>query len=153
MGYFQRCSGSRGHIFGFYDETQQGSIEFNNFGHSNNFWVKILSKNYKKREFWLKIGRLAHFEPLVLVEKNFLSLAAEWDLLGIWSGRKYVRTKEIVRQTQTPNTKIRISSTLPPSCLRNKFENFFKNSYRTIVLTNSQKEVPKFFTRCRKYKI
>ena len=40
-----------------------------------------------------------------------------------------------------------------PEFLRNKFENFFKNSYRTIVLTNSSKEVPKFFTRCTKYKI
>ena len=40
-----------------------------------------------------------------------------------------------------------------PEFPRNKFENFFKNSYRTIVLTNSSKEVPKFFTRCRKYKI
>ena len=28
-------------------------------------------------------------------------LAADWDLLGIWSGRKYVRTKEIVRGSQT----------------------------------------------------
>ena len=40
-----------------------------------------------------------------------------------------------------------------PEFLRNKFENFFQNSYRTIVLTNSQKEVPKFCTRCKKYKI
>ena len=40
-----------------------------------------------------------------------------------------------------------------PEFLRNKFENFFKNSYRTIVLTNSSKEVPKFCTRCKKYKI
>ena len=81
-------------------------IEFSNIGHSNNFWVKILSKNGKKREFWLKIGRFAQFEPLVLVGKNFLSLAAEWDLLGIWSGRKYVRTKEIVRGAQTTLKKV-----------------------------------------------
>ena len=40
-----------------------------------------------------------------------------------------------------------------PEFPRNKFENFFKNSYRTIVLTNSSKEVPKFCTRCKKYKI
>ena len=33
-------------------------------------------------------------------------LAANWDLLGIWSGRKYVRTKEIVRGTQAPIKKI-----------------------------------------------
>ena len=81
-------------------------IEFSNIGRSINFRAKILRKNGKKREFWLKIGRLAHFEPLVLVGKNFLSLAAEWDLLGIWSGRKYVRTKEIVRYTQTTLKKI-----------------------------------------------
>ena len=128
-------------------------IEFSNIGRSNNFWAKILRKNGKKRDFWLKIGRFAQLEPLVLVGKNFLSLPAEWDLLAIWSGRKYVRTKEIVRGTQTTLKKIQISPTLPPSCLRNKFENFFKNSYRTIVLTNSSKEVPKFCTRCKKYKI
>ena len=69
-------------------------------------------QNGKKREFWRKIGRFAQFEPLVLVGKNFLSLAAEWDLLGIWSGRKYVRTKEIVRGTQTTRKQIQISSTL-----------------------------------------
>ena len=39
-------------------------------------------------------------------------LAADWDLLGIWSGRKYVRTKEIVRRPQAPIKKIQISSTL-----------------------------------------
>ena len=43
----------------------------------------------------------AYFGAPVLRGKNFLSLAAEWDLLGIWSGRKYVRTKEIVRGAQT----------------------------------------------------
>ena len=86
-------------------------IEFSNIGRSNNFWAKILRKNGKKREFWLKIGRFAQFEPLVLVGKNFLSLAADWDLLGIWSGRKYVRTKKIVRGAQTPIKKIQISLT------------------------------------------
>ena len=54
----------------------------------------------------------AKFGPPVLRGKNFLSLAAEWDLLGIWSGRKYVRTKEIVRGTQTTRKEIQISSTL-----------------------------------------
>ena len=54
----------------------------------------------------------AKFGPPVLRGKNFLSLAAEWDLLGIWSGRKYVRTKEIVRGTQTTPKEIQISSTL-----------------------------------------
>ena len=39
-----------------------------------------------------------------------------------------------------------------PEFLRNKFENFFKNSYRTIVLTNSSKEVPKFFIKGENYK-
>ena len=48
----------------------------------------------------------AYFGPPVLRGKNFLSLAAEWDLLGTWSGRKYVRTKEIVRGTQTTPKKI-----------------------------------------------
>ena len=43
----------------------------------------------------------AYFGPPALRGKIFLSLAAEWDLLGIWSGRKYVRTKEIVRGSQT----------------------------------------------------
>ena len=52
------------------------------------------------------------YKPLVLMGKNFLSLAADWDLLGIWSGRKYVRTKEIVRRPQAPIKKIQISSTL-----------------------------------------
>ena len=86
-------------------------IELRNIGRSNNFWAKILRKNGKKREFWLKIGRFAQFEPLVLVGKNFWSLAADWDLLGIWSGRKYVGTKEIVRRPQTPIKKIQISLT------------------------------------------
>ena len=86
-------------------------IEFSNIGRSNNFWVKILRKNGKKREFWQKIGRFAQFEPLVVVGKIFLRLAADWDLLGIWSGRKYVRTKEIVRGAQTPIKKIQISLT------------------------------------------
>ena len=54
----------------------------------------------------------AHFGPPVLRGKIFLSLAAEWDLLEIWSGRKYVRTKEIVRGTQTTRKEIQISSTL-----------------------------------------
>ena len=87
-------------------------IEFRNIGRSNNFWTKILRKNGKKREFWRKIGRFAQFEPVVLVGKNFLSLAADWHLLGVWSGRKYVRTKKIVRGTQTTLKKIRISPTL-----------------------------------------
>ena len=39
-----------------------------------------------------------------------------------------------------------------PEFPRNKFENFFKNSYRTIVLTNSSKEVPKFFIKGENYK-
>ena len=77
-------------------------IEFSNIGRSNNFWAEILRKNGKKREFWQKIGRFARFGPLGVVGKNFLSLAADWDLLGIWSGRKYVRTKKIVRGAQTP---------------------------------------------------
>ena len=81
-------------------------IEFSNIGRSNNFWGKILRKSGKKREFWRKIGRFAQFEPLVLVGKNFLSLAADWDLLGIWSGRRYVRTKKIVRRPQTTLKKI-----------------------------------------------
>ena len=41
---------------------------------------------------------------------------------------------------------------LSPEFPRNKFENFFKNSYRTIVLTNSSKEVPKFFIKGENYK-
>ena len=81
-------------------------IELSNIGRSNNFWAKILRKNGKKREFWLKIGRFAQFEPLVLVGKIFLSLAYDWDLLGIWSGRKYVRTKEIVRRPQTTRKQV-----------------------------------------------
>ena len=72
-------------------------IEFSNIGRSINFRAKILRKNGKKREFWRKIGRFAQFELVVLVGKNFLSLAAEWDLLGIWPGEKYERTKKIVR--------------------------------------------------------
>ena len=51
----------------------------------------------------------AYFGPPVLRGKIFLSLAAEWDLLGIWSGRKYERTKEIIRGTQTTPKKIQIS--------------------------------------------
>ena len=54
----------------------------------------------------------AKFGPPVLRGKIFLSLAAEWDLLGICSGRKYVRTKEIVRGTQTSPKEIQISCTL-----------------------------------------
>ena len=81
-------------------------IEFSNIGRSNNFWGKILRKSGKKREFWRKIGRFAQFEPLVLVGKNFLSLAADWDLLGIWSGQKYVRTRDIVRRPQATLKKI-----------------------------------------------
>ena len=104
-------------------------IEFSNIGRSNNFWVKILSKNGKKREFWLKIGRFAQFEPLVLVGKNFLSLAADWDLLGIWSGRKYVRTKEIVRRPQAPIKKIHISLTL---ALSSQGTNL-RTSLRTLI--------------------
>ena len=54
----------------------------------------------------------AYFGPPVQRGKIFLSLAAEWDLLEIWSGRKYVRTKKIVRGAQTPIKKIHISLTL-----------------------------------------
>ena len=54
---------------------------------------RLKAENRKK---WLKMLYQAYFGPPVLRGKNFLSLAAEWDLLGIWSGRKYVRTKEIV---------------------------------------------------------
>ena len=59
---------------------------------------RLKAENRKK---WLKMLYQAYFGPPVLSGKIFLSLAAEWDLLGIWSGRKYVRTKEIVRGTQT----------------------------------------------------
>ena len=59
---------------------------------------RLMAENHKK---WLKMLYQAYFGPPVLRGKIFLSLAAEWDLLGIWSGRKYVRTKEIVRGTQT----------------------------------------------------
>ena len=54
----------------------------------------------------------AYFGPPVLRGKIFLSLAAEWDLLEIWSGRKYKRTKEIARHPQTTLKKLRISSIL-----------------------------------------
>ena len=64
---------------------------------------RLKAENRKK---WLKMLYQAYFGPPVLRGKNFLSLAAEWDLLGIWSGRKYVRTKEIVRGTQTTPKKI-----------------------------------------------
>ena len=66
----------------------------------------------ENRKKWLKMLYQAKFGPPVLRGKNFLSLAAEWDLLGIWSGRKYVRTKEIVRRPQAPIKKIQISPTL-----------------------------------------
>ena len=112
MAYFEQCRMPYIHIFGYHDKTQQGMIEFRNIGRSNNLWAKILHKNGKKREFWRKIGRFAQFEALVLVGKNFLSLDADWDLLGICSGRKYVRAKEIVRGTQTTPKKIQISSIL-----------------------------------------
>ena len=59
---------------------------------------RLKAENRKK---WLKMLYQAYFGPPVLRGKIFLSLAAEWDLLEIWSGRKYVRTKEIVRGTQT----------------------------------------------------
>ena len=59
---------------------------------------RLKAENRKK---WLKMLYQAYFGPPVLRGKIFLSLAAEWDLLGIWSGRKYVRTKEIVRGSQT----------------------------------------------------
>ena len=48
----------------------------------------------------------AYFGPPVLRGKIFLGLAAEWDLLEIWLGRKYVRTKEIVRGAQTTLKKV-----------------------------------------------
>ena len=91
-------------------------MENNKIKHSNG---GLGRKSCKKRRLWaenrkkwLKMPYQAYFGPPVLREKIFLSLAAEWDLLGIWSGRKYVRTKEIVQGTQTMLKKIRISPIL-----------------------------------------
>ena len=55
---------------------------------------RLMAENRKN---WLKMPYQAYFGPPVQRGKIFLSLAAEWDLLEIWSGRKYVRTREIVR--------------------------------------------------------
>ena len=62
-------SESSGHIFGCYDETQYGLIEFSYFGWSNSFEVRILHKNSVKHEFGLEICHFVHFGPLVLVPK------------------------------------------------------------------------------------
>ena len=46
-------------------ETDGGAVEINIYRHPTSKGVKILAKNPKKRQFWSKIGKLAHFEALV----------------------------------------------------------------------------------------
>ena len=70
----------------------------------------------------------------------------------VGSVRNIVRSKICANQGNrtTPSDPYQENPNFPhfsPEFLRNKFENFFQNSYRTIVLTNSQKEVPKFFIK------
>ena len=52
-------------------ETYGGTVEINIYRHGTSEGVKILAKNPKKRQFSSKIGRLAHFEPLVPEKKIF----------------------------------------------------------------------------------
>ena len=76
-------------------------MENNIIKHSNGVLGR---KSCKKGVYGPKIVKIsdkrpyqAYFGPPVLRGEIFLGLAAEWDLLEIWSGRKYVRTREIVR--------------------------------------------------------
>ena len=75
----------------------------------------------------------------------------------VGSVRNMVRSKICANQGNRttpsgPNQENPYFPHFSPEFPRNKFENFFKNSYRTIVLTNSSKEVPKFFIKGENYK-
>ena len=141
------------HIFGYHDKTQQGMIEFRNIGRSNKFWAKILRKNGKKTWILAKNWPICPVWAPSAGGKKFFELSCR---LG--SVRNMVRSKICANQGNRttpsgPNQENPYFPHFSPEFPRNKFENFFKNSYRTIVLTNSSKEVPKFCTRCKKYKI
>ena len=107
---------------------------------------------------WQKTWILAKNWPICPVRapsaggKNFFELSCR---LG--SVRNMVRSKICANQENRtrhpdPNQENINFPHFSPEFLRNKFENFFKNSYRTIVLTNSSKEVPKFFIKGENYK-
>ena len=90
--------------------------------------------------------------PSSAERENFFELSCR-----VGSVRNMVRSKICANQGNrtTPSDHPQASINFlhfSPEFLRNKFENFFKNSYRTIVLTNSSKEVPKFFIKGENYK-
>ena len=107
---------------------------------------------------WQKTRILAKNWPICPVQapsaggKIFFELSCR---LG--SVRNMVRSKICANQGNRttpsgPNQENPYFPHFSPEFPRNKFENFFKNSYRTIVLTNSSKEVPKFFIKGENYK-
>ena len=75
---------------------------------------QIEPKWQKKARFLNKCLFLAyhpHFGPLLLEEKNFFPSSSGWNLLEIWSGRKYMGPKKIARLPSDTLKKVWISLT------------------------------------------
>ena len=83
-------------------------------------------KKAQKLNKWHFLVYHPPFGPLELKEKNFRTLASGWTLLGIRSGWKYMRPKQIARRAQTTRKKIYISLIWPLKLPSWNLDYFFK---------------------------
>ena len=90
-------------------KTHRDTVEKSIFGHWTSTGVKIWGKILENREISPKIGKLAHFDPLLLEKINFLGKTESGDLLSITRGAKYVLMRKFRRYTQEAPENIHIS--------------------------------------------